>query len=195
MRIVHLYANWKWTGPAEPAVNLAASLARLGHEVTFLPGRSIRGLDNQIAAHARERGLSVEEGLTLDKHFRPIANLTARRRLARILRGLEPDLLHCHTPNDHLVGGAVAKKLRDDLPNHRSHAPSRTNATGPTLHPKDIVRNPDRGVFSQRELTREPLTVRQVSRRESRDFCRQRRRCFANDLHATLAARSLSSTR
>jgi len=120
VRIVHLYANWKWTGPAEPAVNLAASLARLGHEVTFLPGRSIRGLDNQIAAHARERGLSVEEGLTLDKHFRPIANLTARRRLARILRGLEPDLLHCHTPNDHLVGGAVAKKLRDDLPVVRS---------------------------------------------------------------------------
>ncbi len=23
MRILHLFANWKWTGPAEPAVNLA----------------------------------------------------------------------------------------------------------------------------------------------------------------------------
>ena len=44
MKIVHLYANWKWTGPAEPAVSLAAGLARRGHEVTFLPGRPVAGV-------------------------------------------------------------------------------------------------------------------------------------------------------
>ena len=61
MRILHLYANWKWTGPAEPAVNLAAGQRRQGHEVLFVPGRAVKGLDNLIARHARERGLDVRE--------------------------------------------------------------------------------------------------------------------------------------
>ena len=110
MRVLHLYANWKWTGPAEPAVNLAAGLVRHGHEVTFLPGRAVEGLENQISAQARERGLDVLEGLTLDKHYRPLANRADRARLAGIIGDLKPDIVHCHTTNDHLVGGVVARR-------------------------------------------------------------------------------------
>jgi len=120
VRIIHLYANWKWTGPAEPAVNLAARLAGRGHEVLFVPGRPVRGLSNQIAAQARDRGLTVREGLALDKHFRPLANRRDVRLLTGWLREFRPDVVHTHTLNDHLVGGAAARRLRPDLPVVRS---------------------------------------------------------------------------
>ncbi|MHC4472363.1 MAG: glycosyltransferase family 4 protein [Planctomycetota bacterium] len=120
MRVLHLYANWKWTGPAEPAVGLAAGTARRGHDVVFMPGRSVEGLGNQIAEKARERGLTVLEGLTLDKHYRPLANRADRRRLASWLEELMPDVVHVHTLNDHLVGGAAARRYRRDLPVVRS---------------------------------------------------------------------------
>jgi len=110
MRVVHLYANWKWTGPAEPAVNLAATLARRGHEVLFVPGRSVGNLENLIATKARERGLDVREGLALDKHFRPLGNLLDARRLAAWFREFRPDVVHAHTLNDHLVGAAAARR-------------------------------------------------------------------------------------
>lgn len=112
MKIVHLFANWKWTGPAEPAVNLAAELSRRGHEVLFLPGRSVDEMPNFVADEARARDLRVMEGLTLDKHFRPIANLADRRRLTGWLETFSPDVLHCHTLNDHLIGGRAAVRLR-----------------------------------------------------------------------------------
>jgi len=120
MRIVHLYANWKWTGPAEPAVNLALQQKRRGHDVLFVPGRPVRGLGNQIADHARERGLEVRCGLALDKHFRPLANRKDALILAGWLREFRADIVHAHTLNDHLVGGAAARRVRPDLPVVRS---------------------------------------------------------------------------
>jgi len=109
VKILHLYANWKWTGPAEPAVNLAGELHRRGHEIIFAAGRPVRGLACAIAEEVRKRALPVHEGLALPKHFRPLANLADRARLAALLEGFAPDLVHCHTLNDHLVGGAVAR--------------------------------------------------------------------------------------
>ena len=33
MKVLHLFSNYKWTGPAEPAVNLAAKLKNNGFVV------------------------------------------------------------------------------------------------------------------------------------------------------------------
>jgi glycosyltransferase involved in cell wall biosynthesis len=120
VRILHLFANWKWTGPAEPAVHLAVNLARRGHEVRFAVGRPVGGLANRIADTARDRGLEVFEGLTLNKHFRLLENRRDVRRLAALLAEFEPDIVHTHTLNDHLVGAAAAKRHRPDLPVVRS---------------------------------------------------------------------------
>jgi glycosyltransferase involved in cell wall biosynthesis len=120
VRIIHLFANWKWTGPAEPAVNLAAALAKRGHDVTLVPGKPVGGLDCLVAAEARDRGLDVREGLTLDKHFRPLANRRDVASLKRWFAEMKPDVVHVHTLNDHLVGGAAARKHRADLPVVRS---------------------------------------------------------------------------
>ncbi len=111
MKVVHLFANWKWTGPAEPAAGLVLALRARGHAVDFYSGRPPRGRRNWVREAAEARGLTPTPALLLRKHFAPLANLLDRRRLAAILRRDRPDLLHCHTVNDHLVGGRAARGL------------------------------------------------------------------------------------
>lgn len=108
MRILHLFANWKWTGPAEPAVNLAASLAARGHDVHLACGREVGTAPNYVANEAAARGLEPIRSLRLGKHRHPIYDPIDRRALRQLLKKLKPDLVHCHLPNDHrLAAGAV----------------------------------------------------------------------------------------
>jgi glycosyltransferase involved in cell wall biosynthesis len=120
VRVLHLFANWKWTGPAEPAVNLAAALAQRGHEVTFVSGRPIADLPDRISEEAAARGLPVLRGLELSKHTRPLANRRDATTLARWLAEIRPDLLHCHTLNDHLVAARATRLAGASLPIVRS---------------------------------------------------------------------------
>lgn len=108
MRIVHLFSNWKWTGPAEPALNLCLTMGRR-HETAFVPGGFPRPLEvNEIARFARERGIEPIDGFRLEKHFHWIHNLRDMVKLRRFLRTDRFDIIHCHLPNDHLVAaGAV----------------------------------------------------------------------------------------
>jgi L-malate glycosyltransferase len=120
VKVVHLYANWKWTGPAEPAVNLAAELIRRGHEVTLFPGRPVSPLPNAIAEEARARGVTVREGLALDKHWSLMANRRDVAALSALLAEIRPDILHCHTRNDHLVGARAIRRSGLAVPVVRS---------------------------------------------------------------------------
>ncbi len=108
MKVVHLFSNWKWTGPAEPALNLCLTLNRR-HETVFIPGGFPRPLEvNEIASYARERGIEPVDGFRLEKHFHPIHNARDMMKLRRFLRDGRFDIVHCHLPNDHLVAaGAV----------------------------------------------------------------------------------------
>ncbi len=108
MRAFHLFANWKWTGPAEPAVNLVAALRDRGAEVGFACGRPVSGLENEIEGHLAELGIAASSGLRLAKHRNPLLDPLDRRALRRILERWKPDLVHCHLLNDHRIGrGAV----------------------------------------------------------------------------------------
>lgn len=103
MRILHLFANWKWTGPAEPAVNLAATLRQRGHDVRFACGSGPKLLPNDVAEAAMKRGLDPVRSLRLGKHRNPILDPLDRRALRKLLKEMRPDLVHCHLPNDHRI--------------------------------------------------------------------------------------------
>ena len=112
MRVLHLFANWKWTGPAEPAVNLAAELARKGHDVGFACGREVKPLPNYIAVEAVARGLEPIRSLRLGKHRHPIYDPIDRRALRSLIRKFAPKVVHCHLPNDHRLALGAVKGLR-----------------------------------------------------------------------------------
>jgi len=110
MKILHLFSNYKWTGPAEPAVNLAAELKRRGHDVYFA-SMDPKGSPGSVEQHAAERGLGKIGGLHLNKHFNLLPEMMDAVKLRRIIRDLRPDVVHCHLPNDHLIAALAARKI------------------------------------------------------------------------------------
>lgn len=111
MRILHAFSNWKWTGPAEPAVRLAEAEAAAGHEVTFACGRCpYPDLENLVEQAARRAGLDVVAGLNLRKHLDLLGSGRDLSRLTRLARERRFDVVHTHLLNDHLLAGAAARR-------------------------------------------------------------------------------------
>jgi glycosyltransferase involved in cell wall biosynthesis len=109
LNILHIFSNWKWTGPAEHALNLALEHRRLGHRVTFACAAPPKGAPSSILDIARERGIEPYTGCRLKKHFSPAAGLRDTVNLIRYIRGSEFDIVHTHMPNDHLLAGLAVK--------------------------------------------------------------------------------------
>ncbi len=106
MKILHTFSNWKWTGPAEPALNLAWH--QLGdNEVLFASGRPPDGEESRIVPHAERRAVPCMDGLELTKHARFFANRADARRMAALLHDFRPDVVHTHMENDHRVASVA----------------------------------------------------------------------------------------
>ena len=130
-RVLHLFSNYRWTGPAEPAVNLCAALSRQGVEVILAAGADPRPNSGGVRGMARKRGLTIVENLRLGKHRHPLWNPLDTWRLRRLLLELKPDVVHCHLDNDHAIATAAARGLNipvvrssyygDGMPDTRRH--------------------------------------------------------------------------
>ena len=110
MRVLHLFSNCKWTGPAEPALNLCVALRRLGVDADFACAPDAGESINKIVETARDRGIEPVLGLHLSKHRHVIKNWLDRRSLASLLQSAAYDVVHCHLDNDHRIAvGPCAK--------------------------------------------------------------------------------------
>jgi glycosyltransferase involved in cell wall biosynthesis len=105
LKVFHLLADYKWTGPAEGAVTLCRDLINRGHLVRFYcTPHPIKRLAEQAAA----RAVIPEEALWLDaKHLLKMG--WDIFQLGRILKTERPDFLHLHRSEDHLIG-ALARQ-------------------------------------------------------------------------------------
>lgn len=103
MRVLHLFSNCKWTGPAEPALNLCSALRDAGVDTEFAcapdAGKSI----NMVVESARGRGITPILDFHLRKHRHPWYNFQDVRRLRRYLAEHPFDIVHCHLDNDHEI--------------------------------------------------------------------------------------------
>jgi len=109
VKILHLFANWKWTGPAEPALSTAALQAE-SHEVVFVSGEGKNGEGSKIAPHVQARGVTSVDGFHLSKHARFRANRDDVRRLAGLLHEFRPHIVHCHLDNDHRIASLAVRE-------------------------------------------------------------------------------------
>jgi len=110
MRVLHLFSNSKWTGPAEPALTLCLGLRNEGIDVDFACAPFAKSGRNKIVEVARDNGLEPIASLRLKKHRNPIANFLDRRELRRLLRESRYDLVHCHLDNDHRIAVGPAQQ-------------------------------------------------------------------------------------
>lgn len=110
MRVLHLFGDWKWTGPAEPTLDLCVELRALGVQADLACPPAPPGTERTLPERARERGLVPIHDFGLARSLSPLRNLSDLLRIAEACRGY--DLLHVHFSHDHIVGGLAARKSR-----------------------------------------------------------------------------------
>lgn len=111
LRVLHLFSNAKWTGPAEPALNLCVALRGLGVDADFACAPDAGDSVNKVVETARDRGVEPILDFHLKKHRNPVYNWLDLRALTAYLGRERYDLLHCHLDNDHRIAAAVARRV------------------------------------------------------------------------------------
>ncbi len=116
MKILHLFSNWKWTGPADPTLTLCKELEKRGHDVTFAYRKPPFPIEDSIERRVLQSGVKATDRFHLDHsvkfyhpsflptHFRDMMDLT------RYLREGKFDILNVHHTHGHLLGGIAARR-------------------------------------------------------------------------------------
>ncbi|HXX94159.1 MAG TPA: glycosyltransferase family 4 protein [Planctomycetota bacterium] len=107
MRVLHLFGDWKWTGPSEPTLDLCTELRALGVQVDLACQEAPPDGKGGLPERARERGLEPIHVAPLRRSV--FSALADTPRVAQALKGY--DLLHVHFSHDHFVGGRAARKV------------------------------------------------------------------------------------
>ncbi len=107
MRVLHLFGDWKWTGPAEPTLDLCLELRALGIDAAFACQAAPPEGTGTLPDRARERGLEPDFSFALNRKFNLRDNLADIGRLRkRCEEGL--DIVHVHFTHDHIIGAMGA---------------------------------------------------------------------------------------
>jgi glycosyltransferase involved in cell wall biosynthesis len=105
IKILHLLSNWKWTEISEPAVDLALAQKKLGAEIEFVCGRGPADRSKRrVDSNARLKKLDPIHVLDMPKHFRVLPAAKDYAKLGPMLKRFQPDVIHCHKSNAHLLG-------------------------------------------------------------------------------------------
>lgn len=121
MKILHLFSNWKWTGPADPTLALCKELEKRGHDVTFAYRRPPLPVEDSIEKRVHQAGVKATDRFRLDhsvKLYRPSFLPTHLRDisdLTQYLRQEKFDILNVHHSHGHLLGGIAARRSGDPV--------------------------------------------------------------------------------
>ncbi len=116
MKILHLFSDWKWTGPSEPIVNLCKELERRGHDVTLAYRKPPLPVEESMERRLSKEGIKATSQFHLDrpiKIYLPSSlkkNISDIFNLTRYLDKEKFDILNVHQSHDHILGGMAARR-------------------------------------------------------------------------------------
>jgi len=116
MKILHLFSDWKWTGPSEPIVNLCKELERRGHDVTLAYRKPPFPVEESMERRVFKEGIKATSQFHLDrpiKFYLPSSlrnNISDISNLTRYLDKEKFDILNVHHSHDHILGGVAARR-------------------------------------------------------------------------------------
>jgi len=113
--VLHLFADWKWTGPAEPTVDLCRCLRQRGYDLDFACARSPGHYPESIEHRARERHVEPMLDFRLTKGRNLVRHLLDVNRVAAFIEREEVRIVHVHSSHDHYIGGRAARKAGPDV--------------------------------------------------------------------------------
>jgi glycosyltransferase involved in cell wall biosynthesis len=112
MNVLCLYSDWRWTGPAEPVIQMCLGLQQRGHTVFFACRRmpaSSREVEENVPAKAQAAGLQVTTEFALDRYMGIGHTLHDLVALPRFLGQHQIDVLHCHLSHDQALGALCGR--------------------------------------------------------------------------------------
>jgi len=115
MKILHLFSDWKWTGPAEPVLNLCKELEKRGHDVTLGYRKSPFPAEDSLEKRVLTEGVKATDQFHLNhvlSFARPSSiwdSLQDFSDLRHYLCDKKFDILNVHQSHDHILGGAAAR--------------------------------------------------------------------------------------
>jgi len=121
MKILHLFSDWKWTGPSEPIVNLCKELERRGHEVIFAYRKPPFPVEDSLEKRVRERNVRSIDFFSLNRPIRPYSfssikdNFSDIINLTEYLRQEKFDIINVHQSHDHILGGIAARRCHSSI--------------------------------------------------------------------------------
>ena len=116
MKILHLFSDWKWTGPAEPVLHLCKELERRGHDVLLAYRKPPFPVEDSLEKRVFIEGVKATDQFHLNhvlKFSQPSSlrdNLHDFTRLTHYLRKERFDILNVHQSHDHILGGIVNRR-------------------------------------------------------------------------------------
>ncbi len=104
MKVLHLFSDWKWTGPAEPTVSLCEALAREGIDVTIAYRKTpIEFPERTVEKEVKRRSIPFYEGFRLNRYFSMKDWLFDIRSIKEYVLRNKVDILHANLSHDHLT--------------------------------------------------------------------------------------------
>ncbi len=115
MRILHLFSDWKWTGPAEPVLSLCENLQNQGVDVVLAYRKTpIDFPERTVDKEASKRGIRCYEGLKLNRYFSAGDWLHDLTSFGSYVEKEKFDVVHAHLSHDYFTAIAALslRKLR-----------------------------------------------------------------------------------
>jgi len=116
MKILHLFGDWKWTGPAEPVLNSCRELEKRGHQVLLAYRRPPLEVSDSIEKRVEAGGVRATDQFRLnhtfkiDNGFSMRDNLHDFIHLPRFLEREAFEIVNVHHTHDHIIGGLAVKR-------------------------------------------------------------------------------------
>ena len=104
MKILQLFSDWKWTGPAEPVLSLCEALGAEGIDVTIAYRKTpIEFPERTVEKEVKRRGLKLFEGFKLNRYFSPRDWIFDMRGIKAYAVKEHIDIVHTNLSHDHFT--------------------------------------------------------------------------------------------
>lgn len=122
MKIVHIITRLILGGAQENTLITCKLLAERGHEVTLITGPAI-GPEGALFEQTRSTPYKTIVVDSLRREINPFIDIPAYFELKKLLKELQPDIVHTHSAKAGILGRYAAWALKGNLPGKASSLP------------------------------------------------------------------------
>lgn len=104
MKVLHLFSDWKWTGPAEPVLSLCKALENEGVDTTLAYRQApLDFAERTVGKEIKKRGIKCFDGFKLNRYFSLKDWYSDTTSLGPYVKQEGIDIVHTNLSHDHFT--------------------------------------------------------------------------------------------